>query len=505
MWLWNAFRVVKIQLLRLRERQIINDNPRGLEKNSASLGDIAENFYMLPIAWEPGPQSSPKLESLIDASLTEIPVRIILEFLSQSNRLESPAYQWLGTHSTIKVPQKVPFSLQKPVEDNLREVISTQLPKLRSEANKTKLAWISYSIRRSLDLWRRLDPARIPSVIIDLLNWQDSPDELHYMLDNHDVLKCLWDCFPTTLFEGPEMGEEDAFSALWRLASSGHCPSTREYLELRHGGVAPQMRTLASIESLLNRLVLTQTPFHSHTHSIIALLKARILAEQLTLRHFSKAEKLMVFEHHLLPTKTAIPLSDGSYSERGRVAEAVLVAVAEYLERCAGTGSLPYKAAETLHKMTRRDSRPLTQIHPTRVHPTHQLRLANAILRIYYARDSVPLRKQILDCKLWKIYAEGSKTPKEVKARLARGDCSDESWPWLDNLDARRTIKNAFSIYGRDSARTGDVYHPLVRTILQGIDCWHPEADTNLRDDPLRSDDHGQDGEWTEEKATSDT
>ncbi|KAJ7613643.1 hypothetical protein DFH06DRAFT_1484640 [Mycena polygramma] len=521
MWLWNTFCLAKGRLIELQKHLRAceaapdmqeRDRTREMEQISASFSEIQQSFYMLPLAWEPGtaPHCGPKLQSLIDASLTEIPFLIILEFLSQSTLLDSPPYQWQGKHITIQVSQTVPSSLKAPVENLLRDVIATQLPGLKAEANETKTPWILHIIRRALSLWRPLDPDSIPPSIIDLLNWQGSTrsrHQLQHIFDNHDVQKSLWDCFPRTLFVLKM--REQAFTALWRLASFDHHPYPREYLALQRGGVVPHARTLVSIESLLDCLLITQTPFHAVTRSIIALLKVQVLVEQLVMHNFSEWEEDVVFEHHLFPTETAIPISDGAYSDRGRVTEAVLVVVTEYLEHCT-TEALPYKAAETLLRMTRTGSRPLTAIHPT-----HQIRFATAICGIYSGgpcgeSDSVQeLQEEILDCELWELYAEGPKTEQQVKERLA-SDYSDESWPWLDNIEAHQKVREALSNYEREVSTNYKrevsitlLYQARVRAILQGLDCWHPDPDnvhlTNYEGDSSRLDDKGV-GEETGEK-----
>ncbi|KAJ6454740.1 hypothetical protein C8R47DRAFT_1252133 [Mycena vitilis] len=496
MWLWNAFCVAKGRLTRLQEhleaceadeKMQAGDRTRELEQISTSFNNVRRSLYMLPIS-EPLANSVSELRSRIDSALIEIPFQIILEYLSQSTHLDSPPYKWFGTHLTIQISRSVPPSLK-----------ATQLHKLKAESSETETPWILHVIRSSLSLWRPLEEDNIPPAVIDLLNWQVSAlsrHKLQYIFGDREVQRSLWRCFPKNLFGGLEM-QEESFIALWRLASFGYEPDPREYLELQRGGVVPHARTLVSMESLLGRLSIPQTPFLSLTHSIIGLLKAQILAERLTVNRCSEWEEPALFEHHLLPTETAIPSSDAVYSSRGRVTEAILVVMAEYLEHCV-SDVVPYKAAETLLTMTRRESRPLTAIHPA-----HQIRFATAVYGIYSRgpceeSDWVQeLREQVLGCELWELYAEGSVSEEQVKEKLA-GDYSDELWPWLDDLEAQQKVRAALSNYQRELSANYKrevsitlLYQARVRAIIQGLHCWHPNLDTatwtDYEDDRSRS------------------
>jgi hypothetical protein len=506
---WSTFFAIKGHLFKLREflatyegNSNIQDGSSELEQVASSLGRIQGKFsYLLISPPPPSGNSIFQLRSLVEEYLAAIPWHITLNFLSQSARLESPPYHWDETRA-IGVSGAVPASVNPWVELEISNMIPTQMDRLNSATDVTKLGWIDTCISELVSLWQPVDTSCIPRAIIVFLNRRDSDSGLKkVLLAERNTEIRLWNCFPRTLFKGasdPPIGlynplsipREDSFTALWRLAS------------LRLDDDAYNDSHLASIESVLEALSTAEFSFAHITHSIVALLKIRIL-----IKIHSRRSKTLVeagLNHHVFPTETAIEIPDElnntqetdaiwdslkMYNFRcNRISEANVYSVTEYLEHCT-SDVLPYNAVQTLDKVT---FYPLNSA----IHGTHQLRLANSIQAIFTAARSTELLNGIVNSKHWSLYAEGPKTEEqvtEVRAHRAKADLGHffpQLWPWLDYPIARQKIEHTFAEYEKQLMASADSLElatvARLQNILQGLKSWHAERD------PMNPDDDGE-------------
>jgi len=244
------------------------------------------------------------------------------------------------------------------------------------------------------------------------------------------------------------ISRQDLLTSLWRLASL----STHLRLE--------DQSPLIHLGSILEVLCDTESSLSHISHSIIALIKHRILYEM--------AETLPPFNHHIFPIETAVaisddelgtPMEDESMSSmmRARRQEARIYVLAEFLQHC-NSNVLPYMAVDTLKAISHR------AIPRGGIHHTHQVRLADGVDGIFTADRFPNLLPVIINFECWTLYA---KQPGIFDER-----------PWLYDPVARRKIKNAFTLYERKlrSTPTSSVMLVRLKKILQGLDSWHQES-----------------------------
>ncbi|KAJ7249090.1 hypothetical protein B0H12DRAFT_1122614 [Mycena haematopus] len=116
----------------------------------------------------------------------------------------------------------------------------------------------------------------------------------------------------------------------------------------------------------------------------------------------------------------------------------------------------------------------------TRIHPTHQMRLADSIHRVFTDGRTTQLLDAIANWRCWSLYADVN-TEEKVQAHRERLRSSglwpaEPLVPWLDNPIARQKIGNAFRGYEQRFSSDIDSAHgivPRLRNILQGFDRWH--------------------------------
>jgi hypothetical protein len=117
---WGTSCAVESQLINLRDDLVTFETGLETKNGSLKLERIANaligirwKFFMLGLisdGYSGVEHSVISLTSLIDTYLSEIPFRIMLEYLSQTARLESPPYHWEETLSIIRVSDSVPIS-----------------------------------------------------------------------------------------------------------------------------------------------------------------------------------------------------------------------------------------------------------------------------------------------------------------------------------------------------------------------------------------------------------
>jgi hypothetical protein len=129
---------------------------------------------------------------------------------------------------------------------------------------------------------------------------------------------------------------------------------------------------------------------------------------------------------------------------------------------------LPFEAGKTLASAG--------AFFPTSsVHPVHQLQFATTVKNLFTAAidygDRDTLLQEILRLRVFSIYGP-------------RGIFSDSAaFAWLDNAEARNTLKATFAIYLAKSPSTTDESNLFaqVQEIVNRLDALHPEHDNLLQ------------------------
>jgi hypothetical protein len=235
---------------------------------------------------------------------------------------------------------------------------------LSTTSDATKLAWIDTSVSTLLSFWRPDDTSvPIPGAIIELLNAPEYEGASADLLRARgDVEFYLWSNFPATLsmgasnmtasgIFGPELPQEDVFTALWRLAS----------LPPKFHSQRPLSTLSTQRESVLNALSNNTDPSCVHiSRSVAALLKVVSLdvpadadeRGEAPVSWFNRVSGVFPAEtaNAIRDTDTQVEWSTVRKCIWGRNTEALISTLAEFLEHCA-SDVLPYKAVETLKRM----------------------------------------------------------------------------------------------------------------------------------------------------------
>ncbi|KAJ7613614.1 hypothetical protein DFH06DRAFT_1242421, partial [Mycena polygramma] len=421
----------------------------------------------------------------IDTFLSVVPGGIILAFHGKSAILQSMPYRYWQTRAILRLSSPAPVSLKGPIEAQMRRIICDQMPRLNSTRGM-ETTWVFESVAEVLALWAATNTECISSTIIFLLNNFEDKNCLGRILqeDKEAVELHLWGCFPRTILDMSSGSDENTFTALWQfIASIG----LQEHIF--------SDSRLPLIEAVLQTLPRSETSFERITQSVISLLQVLVLRDSnlpfktpemwysFSPGRFSPTRNMGELLMPMLDEKqmSVAQWSDVQNLGFHRLSEPCLVILTDYLEHCTAE-DLPYKAADTCNKIVN-----AVYLTPAvAINPTLQVRLADSVHSIFASGTKMELLNAIVTCPLWAVYAAGVKTEEEVKARRAQfrfstgDDPADDQfpldprerfWPWLDDLEARRRIKDNLA-FANDSPRETLT---LLRRILQGLDCWHPE------------------------------
>ncbi|KAF8199281.1 hypothetical protein K438DRAFT_2016065 [Mycena galopus ATCC 62051] len=509
MILWSMFHAFKSDLLDFREYLVsCEENKDDYTVNYAVnyLKGICDRFSTVAVAPIPCSPSIMSLRSLTEAYLSEIPHRIMVNFLSHSVDFESPPYHWQETWTTIWVSSSPPPSLKALIEETVDHTILSQMGRLN--ANETLHNWTEGSILGLLSLWEPSENCRIPRSIIELLNQRPSllyPREMNHPFSKstEDFKIRLWECFRTAMSSSFNM-QQNTFTAIWHLISL--------YLP----GPSPWY----PFEMVLTAISMAESHFPIITCSVTALLKVRVLLQLQSHIFCTMEDFLSLLNHHLCPAESGMPLAEEFRLMHGedeipsaqaaplrdllshRLVEARLQIVAEYLEHCT-SNVLPYNTVETLARIKNNlllqpdKTAPLGNekhlVPQAAVHSTHQLRLANSIYHVIHTAnpESMDLLDEIINWPTWDRYTskeneEQLRAHREGRKFMLEGDFNpydewsplvEDFWPWLDDPIGRKTIQHAFTDYKKTLMSTTDGSSRSILSrleqILRGINFWH--------------------------------
>ncbi|KAJ6571267.1 hypothetical protein B0H19DRAFT_1255256 [Mycena capillaripes] len=441
----------------------------------------------------------PKLRQVIDYILRTTQHNIWIGYLrhAASELTTLPCYFKL-TLDLIQRPVLPPPELHGTLESVLSTIVSRQLDDSDSNSSDSNSEWMDHLLVELIPIWLNQHPSSeypmaIPPALIQYLLNRKSDAAVAKVIGTVNMGR-VWGPFAQLLLDatpGPEK-KSDVLAALWRIASSPGAWTSP-----------------ATGMSLIHHIQQVAHPVSSSiTCSIIALVKSQYLCELL---QGLSARTAHYWADPILPPETAVEppsevamnsQSDGHgdaaaaaspgrwvWALDGRITEARLALVAEYLESCmtdTSSDEYPYEAVRTLQSIYVQAT---YDSIPSVVHATHQRRLANAIQTVFrIPSPSLPecrLRTVILHSGMFEPYTEtptaGIRTIYHAPALTASaGVDSPASRPWLDDDDARAKIKAAFTVYVDDlSTSDGDGDDAAdvarVRVILDGFERLHPD------------------------------
>ncbi|KAJ7766020.1 hypothetical protein B0H16DRAFT_1367076 [Mycena metata] len=403
----------------------------------------------------------PVLIETLQHILTTTPYLIFFPFLRNASNLESLPYFFRQTVEIIRPPPGTPSAVRHGLDETLHMVVARMM-KYNPEGEN----WLDTVMQELLPYWPH--PEEEDSAFAAL-----SPALIRYL--NHrtwdkavlTAMTCIpfpgrrqfWHALTGSLSHAAEALDEsamtDLLTAIWRLETSG----------------------ISSKMGVLSRDFIEIVPLKTSSVglSVIALLKSRYLNALIRTQHSGvNADPAERFMDPILPPVTiAVMPSDSQSIHRDnprslrimqwqmleiRVAEAYITLFAQFLQSCADSDPLPYKAVATLKSIAA-----LAAVEIRDIHETHQIQLATAIQSCF--ADCVDLRTVVLNSSIFDVYTEppipGTKG-------------------WLDNIAARETIAatlechaDALAPYPDDFAAAQDLVQ--VRAILAGLSSVHSE------------------------------
>ncbi|KAJ7657733.1 hypothetical protein DFH06DRAFT_1297741 [Mycena polygramma] len=481
---WSTFLAFKGRLTKFQHRlaacvtESTDDSPelKEVTESVRQIGQQLSTFRIPPLLSHDFAPSLVYLRLRLEEYLSDNTIGLIsYQFLAEAGRWQSPPYRFYESYSVLRFGEPCtllresctpPPSWQEGVDRAINDVVSAHAERMNSNTTSSgETQWIKDTLSGLLSFWQPTDMDCIPRGIIVCLNGQGSVWFLAETIRAHEPVQTrLWNCFPRTLLEGaaepypgPSLPREDVFTALWRLA---HVCARDTLWPL------PQSLWVSRIQALglvLSTVLNAESRFVHIILSIVALLKFRILREI-----YLSAE----VSHPTLETLST-----------GIIPGSRIALAAEYLESCTSEGRisdmLPYNVVLTWNIIA-------GDLEPQE--PTHQRRLANSIHTIFstavmdtevaaHEKDTELLRA-IVNSACWRTYARGDKTEEEVMLyRLNPHEYG--RWLWLDDPTARQKIKESFTDYVKTSPLSGDSRGDFilerVRSILVGLDSWHPE------------------------------
>ncbi|KAJ7657225.1 hypothetical protein DFH06DRAFT_1473220 [Mycena polygramma] len=419
-----------------------------------------------------GLKSWNSLRADIESSIQYIhalPFTIFIGYLSHAGRSNVSPYRFATTRSLIRPTTEIPLSAQlcAEVASALDMALITHKDLFHTDES---LHWQDEVFRTILSYWKPLESEVLPWAVFEYINTRTSQQAISCFV--HELSDSAWravprsigsESFPTvpTVSSHPPMDHlTRCLLALWRL-----CQERKGLLIAAN---------YSYFEEIIHSIVQTDVR-ELLTSSVIAMAKHCFFGA-LDSATWRMDERTMVlsFNHRLLPVETSIStpatgeLGDIDLEQLSRLVgykctEAKLATLSEFIECCV-SGALPYKAVATVCSI---DPYPIE----SDIHPAHQLRFASAIQALLNASVDPPereaLSQQILYLPVFSGYAP---TDALDSSRHA------STHAWLDNSEARNTLKTALNSYLPKFSSTGQNARLWSRVIemTANLDTLHP-------------------------------
>ncbi|KAJ7646118.1 hypothetical protein DFH06DRAFT_1211127 [Mycena polygramma] len=393
---------------------------------------------------------------IVRALRNTIPYSILFNYLSNCAHLDFCPYQWDETKAAISIDTSVPFCMIQEMLDRHLHCVVHQAG-IHSYAGSmpvgSEFSWFDTAMIELSSFWRPTDPVAIPSGIICYLSCRGSHSILGDFLCHSCIGNYVWPCVRPTLHD-TDTDWWDIRRALWNLAFIHSCNHGLNTLTAENFPTNP-------FECYGDALDAMSLDSQEYFGSTIALIKIKILDDVCWSVEDRIAADLRVFlvTHRILPPDTG----DLTGCWMDEIEGAGLYLLSEFLE-CCSSAQLPYKAVETLEEIHR--------LAVKRSSKSNQIRFATSVQAVFAASS-----RELLDVvlKLWDGYSDDN-----------FGWCH-----WITEPIARQTIKEVFTTYESTVSADPDSPKELLerlRAILQGLDVFHPEPESQPPDAAVEAD-----------------
>ncbi|KAJ7657249.1 hypothetical protein DFH06DRAFT_1473238 [Mycena polygramma] len=411
----------------------------------------------------------PEIEYCIE-SIHTLPFTIFVSYLSSAANLGTTPYRFTTTEHLLRPTTKTPFSslLRGQILGVLGEMMEQHVRLFQAEEN---YHWLDDVFATILWYWKPEESDILPWAVLDYLNCRKSDDPVHQLSFrlSEDAWKALPRSIGAELRRPPTFGDHthkpmdyptSSLTAVWRLCHA--------YPR------GPPVVDPSVFEELIDSGLRANVPLF--TPSVIAIAKYCFFgALASTAWRMHQQAIISSFSSHRFPAQTSIPtptteevkdeeLEQMRLSLSSRCTEAVLDTLSEFIASCI-SGDLPYKAVETVAC--------INWYFPTSIHPVHQLRFSGAVQDLLNAAvdssEREALSQQVLNLLLFSAYATDKR------------DFNDSPYPssyaWLEDPEARNTLKGTLSAYVTRLASTGTEHRlcSRVQKIVANLDIMHPQ------------------------------
>ncbi|KAJ7486987.1 hypothetical protein FB451DRAFT_775679 [Mycena latifolia] len=403
------------------------------------------------------------------------PYDIMMEYLLDSAWLTSPPFRFEDTQKIIS-PHPVALSALKihRLEDRLEMVVYDRL-KLNTTLDKTRECdWVDEIFAKLLsflDPQMEDKPPPLPQALIDYLNKRQEEDAVGSAAQA--LPQSAWKGIPQTILDRPSLSTryhddkvtdddnvlDDTLSVVWILHREGR-----------------DIYDVPILEAILETV--SRATSRSIVPSLIAMSKSCILWAMFSrdgARTRTVEEQNLNLRHPILPRETAVlnhldalslmdekDLNVVQECTHTRWTEGTFQYLSDFMEICSSK-ELPFKAAETIQHMTR-------FIPNSKIHPTLQIKFTIATEKLFNAKkhgtdEETQLLKDLLDLDVFDVYSR------------PRDSWSEEQIPWLDNPQARSTLKAAVAAYL--DQLDGRLLRRAQEMVVQ-LDALHQEQDEEM-------------------------
>ncbi|KAJ6480543.1 hypothetical protein C8R47DRAFT_1074284 [Mycena vitilis] len=428
-----------------------------------------------------------ELEDCI-ADIHALPCAILVRYLRNAARSGGIPYRFWLTRSLIVPQKKCPFLrvLREIVTDTLWMMMD--LHKDRFKADDQFQHWLDEVFRMILSYWEPEDSDALPSAVLDYINCRKSDYAMFLLASelSENAWKAalrLFSAEPRTMTRfgnyEPVVNLTSCLTTVWRLCQ------------------AHPDRTFVVNPSVFDELVdlVSKTSVPWLTPSVVAMAKCCFFRSLPTAFKSDQRDMISAYHNHHFPPETSTStrsteelkgndLEQLRRSIYTRCAEAALDTLSRFIECCV-SDDLPYKPVETVVRLC-------PAIHSA-IHPVHQVRFSNVARELLDAAvgsaEREALSQQILNLSVFAGYRPNHDV--DVSPGRFRGSIS--TFAWLDDFDARHTLKAALTAYlpKLSSTNQDEILCSRVQEIITNLDALHPQQDSVVTEE-VPSADHLQ-------------
>ncbi|KAJ7644699.1 hypothetical protein FB45DRAFT_999654 [Roridomyces roridus] len=396
--------------------------------------------------WGTGDPAS-LVDILEDLSLN-VPHRLLFRFLRNLGWLKLPSYRWRDTQAILLLNSAASFSAW---EADLELALETAVSSGDLATPESPTAWVDTIVQELSSYWtppsQSIVPRPIPNSIIYYFDNRQSDEALKNLLGTR-FAEHMWKAYPVTLAVSGSAARSDVLRSLWRVAFLSE--QLHSHLEsalssviniIESQGTSP---LVCSVHAMLKDLVLRTCQY---------VLPDGLSALQRTLLTTETRNGSLELIERLADTDIGIQHFEDL------VTESRISSLADFLEdiHASPNGSPPYKMIETLQRMGK--------INPPRagqVHNVHQIRLAAAITRL--CQNPVEI------CTLDNLLVMDAILAGGIFDKYAEASGSLIQYGWLDDIGARRRIKETLEVFNEALASYPESSLGRVRAIIAGLD-----------------------------------